>query len=64
MICIRAILAVAEPAGRGLFVRVGGASETLQEGIGTLRLFCQTLMGPFSQSHHHTHYPEDQMLHL
>lgn len=38
MICIRAIVAVAETAGRGLYVRVSGASETLQEGIWSLCL--------------------------
>lgn len=59
-ICLRAGVAVAKPAGRGQHVRVGGASETFQEGVGSLRLLIQTLLCPFSQSHHHSNYPEDR----
>lgn len=57
IISIRAGVGVAKSAGRGLHVHVGGASETLQEGIRSLRLFNQTLLSPFSESHHHTYYP-------
>lgn len=59
-ICIRASVTVAESAGRALRVHVGGASEALQEGIRSLCLVSQTLLSPFSQSHHHTNYPEDE----
>lgn len=64
IICIRASVGVTEPARRGLYVHMGGASETLQEGIGSLCLFCQTLLSPFSESHHHTYYPEDRKKHI
>lgn len=60
VICLWAGTAVAEPAGRGLYVHVSGASEPLQERIWSLRLLCQTLLCPFSQGHHHTDYPEDK----
>lgn len=39
IICIRASVAVAKPAGWGLYVHVGRASETFQEGIWSLCLF-------------------------
>ena len=58
VICIRASAAVAEPAGRGLHVCVGGAPETFQEGVRSLRLLVQTLLCPFPQSHHHINDPE------
>lgn len=58
IIAFRAGVAVTEPARRGLHVGVGGAPETFQEGIRTLRLFSQALLSPFSQSHHHTDNPE------
>lgn len=60
IICLRASAAVAEPAGRGLHVHLGGASETFQEGVRPLRLLSHTLLCPFSQSHHYTNYPEDR----
>lgn len=54
---IRPRTAVAEPAGRGLHVVVGGASEALQEGVGPLRLLVKTLLSPFPQSHDHADDP-------
>ena len=61
IICFRASVAVAKPAWWGLYVHLGWASEPFQKGIGPLRLFSQTLLSPFSQSHHHANNPEDKV---
>lgn len=61
---IGACVAVAEPAGRALDVHVSRAPKTLQKGIWSLRLLSQTLLSPFSQSHHHTNNPEDNNHHF
>lgn len=60
VVCIRSRAAVAEPAGRGLHVVVGGASEAFQEGVGPLRLLVETLVSPFPQSHDHADDPTEK----
>lgn len=57
---VRPRAAVAEPAGRGLHVVVGGASETFQEGVGPLRLLVETLVSPLPQSQDHADNPAEK----
>lgn len=60
IVCLQPRAAVAEPAGRGLCVVVGGASETFQEGVRPLRLLVKTLLSPFPQSHDHADDPTEK----